>query len=131
MKRVKAALARNSGRSSTSPTDLVVKLWQSNYNSFKEDINRVLSDDNNGQDDDITFRVFDWEEFEDQPDVTEAAAAALAWAREAKRNLQFSRGDYLYALNLLLYFLGALVPLKIFTPAEVNRSMLFPPTIPF
>ena len=96
VKRVKAALGRLAGRTSSSPTDLVVKLWQSNFNSFKGDIDRVLNEDNNNEEEDIMFRVFDWEEYEDQPDVIEAAGAALAWARHAKKNLQFSRGDYLY-----------------------------------
>ena len=86
VKRVKTALARNAGRASTAPTDHVVKLWQSNYNSFKVDIDRALSDNNNGVDDDIIFRVFNWEEYKDQPAVTEAA---LSWAREAKKNLNF------------------------------------------
>ena len=128
VKRVKAALGRLAGRTSSSPTDLVVKLWQSNFNSFKGDIDRVLNDDNNNEEEEIMFRVFDWEEYEDQPAVIEAAGAALAWARHAKKNLQFSRGDYLYALNLLLYFLGALVPLQIFTPAEVNITQILPLT---
>ena len=128
VKRVKTALARNAGRASTAPTDHVVKLWQSNYNSFKVYIDRALSDNNNGVDDNIIFRVFNWEEYKDQPAVTEAAEAALSWARGAKKNLQFSRGDYLYALNLLLYFLGAMVPLKIFTPAEVYRKIKYPQT---
>ena len=127
VKRVKAAIARQGGRTSTSPTDLVVKLWQANFNTFREDIQGVLNSDtqlnsDTDQYNNINFRVFDWDQYEDQPAVLEAAQTALNWAREAKRTLQFSRGDYLYALNLLLFYLGAMVPLQIFTPAEVNSA---------
>ena len=108
-KRVKKALR---GRHSTAPTDVVVSMWQKNYNSFLDQIQ------NGG----FEYNVFDWDRYQEEPAMLEAAHAALTWARRAMRDKDYDpKGEYTVALKNLLTFLGVkLDKFMIHRPAQVR-----------
>ena len=100
-----------SARSSTSPEDRmfakILAAW-----------NKIMDAD----DDDAVYRVFDWDTHTGTGQEV-AAREVLAWAREAKRSKEFSRGDYTDCLNMILFFLGVFIAnFNIPRPGAISRA---------
>ena len=80
--------------------------------------NKIMDAD----DDDAVYRVFDWDTHTGTGQEV-AAREVLAWAREAKRSKEFSRGDYTDCLNMILFFLGVFIAnFNIPRPGAISRA---------
>lgn len=99
-----------SGRESTGPKDPLLAKWKESWNLVLEAL----------QDPDVIYRTFDWEEVAGT-EKERIAKEVLQWAREAKRTMIFSRGDYLDTLNLLLLFLGDKIECNMPRPCAVSQ----------
>ena len=100
-----------SGRKSTGPEDPLLQKIKSNWNLIKA-----------STPEDVEYKIFDWEENEGTPQG-EAAKEVLDWAKDAKRTAQYSRGDYMSALNLVLLFLGSVLGLcTLPRPARISKA---------
>ena len=107
----KAVAEAVSGRKSTGPEDPLLQKIQANWNFIKASIPE-----------DVEYKTFDWEESQGTAQE-EVAKEVLAWAKEARRTAQYSRGDYLNALNLVLLFLGSFLGLcTLPRPARVSKA---------
>ena len=101
-----------SGRKSSGPTDPLFVKWSNAWNTVKEAFEQSI---------DFEFKKFNWEEKEGS--VTEAIAKlVMEWARKAKKEKKFSRGDYDNALNYLLAFGGVPVDFNMARPCRVSKA---------
>lgn len=100
-----------SGRESSGPTDPLLAKWKAGWNLVQEALD----------DPDVIYRTFDWEA-EAGTERGRMAKEVLQWARKAKRDMQFSRGDYLDTLNLLLLFLGEKFECNMPRPCAVSKA---------
>ena len=87
-----------SGRPSTGPKDKLLDKWETNYNDICDAIPE-----------NIEYNKFDWDENEGT-NQEKAAADVRDWCEEMKLESEFSRGDYMTALNLVIMLLGVWVP---------------------
>ena len=101
-----------SGRKSSGPTDPLFVKWSNAWNTVKDAFEENM---------DFEFNKFNWEE--KKGTVTEAIAKmVLEWARKAKKDKKFSRGDYNDALNYLLAFGGVPVDFNMARPCRVSKA---------
>ena len=100
-----------SERPSTSPEDNM-------FANIIEAWNKIMDADS----DDAVYRTFDWAAHTGTGQEV-AAREVLAWAKEAKKLKEYSRGDYNDCLNLILFFLGVFLhDFNIPRPGAISRT---------
>ena len=89
-----------SGRKTTGVGETIFITYKNNNKEVKE----ALQENNP-----VQYRTFDWEKYAGTC-VESLARRIIRWVREALANNIFSRGDYRYAVKLVLVFFGVHLP---------------------
>ena len=84
-----------SGRKTTGVGETIFLKYKASYNELQAHL----------ETDPVPLKKFDWERYRGTP-VEAVARRVLAWAQAALDRNQFARGDYKYAVQLVIIFLG-------------------------
>ena len=88
-----------SGRKTTGVGETIFLKYKASYNDLQTHLKT----------DPVPLKKFDWERYRGTP-VEAVARRVLAWAQAALDRNQFARGDYKYAVQLVIIFLGGELP---------------------